>query len=425
VYRSLSRDTDDWVVGVERRGNDVRLVLERPFSYGVPITVAGAIDPSGAFEAKDAAGSEQLTLKGSIGGGGKLVAGFVGGTEKMSLHRAAPILPPSGTFDATYEGLVGDERRIRVRWAQAHLEVTASYQYLGAPTRHLRGTVAKETGAFALTETDDKGIVTGQWQGALFGESVVMGRWTSADRTKSLPFTLDSASGPYPEPVTLPSGGRLAPSERYQRRGSTCVDSTVFPQMTGIEPAAEASLNGELAKAFGVATFKAPSCVPSPTAVVMWNDTTYGVTGSGDGWIGIEERTYGYLGGAHGIGSSTCFVVTNAGKLQSLAQELPATARKRLVPIARAALLKQARATRPDLRIRTLQDVGFVDETPTIGADRSMCAVRDHEALFLEVVFQDERDGMFRVFDPRARISAEAVEPLFPAGSVGASVFGN
>jgi len=243
-----------------------------------------------------------------------------------------------------------------------------------------------------------------------------LGEWNENGETKFV--TLDPMRVAIPAQLAL-GNVKVTPAERWVRGASGCPSSyDVYPEVHGLDWKTESALDRLLHPGASVS----PACAGTSEIAFLgaeWSTTTYAITASRPGWFAVRRSMYAYAGGAHGMWGETCDVADlSRGVVGSLQSDLDAASLAKLGVLVEKTLL----AASPN---GSLVDLGFNADDPDVTSDRVMCAVLDHGALALEVVYQSDMDpaGNFRFSDVRPRIPASTARALFPAGSLGALVF--
>ncbi len=388
---------DDWRLAFERIGSEARFVLESATMNAKPIELLGSVRSDGTFDAKETRVADGCSLRGSVDSRHvEADIALKGKRRHVVLPALSPVDVGNSDIDATFAVTMGASRS-RLVWKQRGLHVRARWQLLPGEVHELEGDVAKATGVFELVEK-----TTGlRWRGV--GGDIA--------RSGSSPLVLDGAvpTWEYPDVIVLPSGERVVPAERVERAPMGCVAGVVYPTVKPDGP-----INSTLRTVFAVdAPEKADHC-DLTFAGGWWSESAYVITAFGSGWFALRQRAYSYMGGAHGLYSSSCRIADlKSGKLAELAKELSPASLAKLRRIVRAAILTEKHAA-------SLTDVGFPADDAEIDASRSMCVVDDHGARFLEIDYGEMDAGGIYRFEAPPRIPAGAVQSLFPPGSMGA-----
>jgi hypothetical protein len=387
-----------WQVLFARHGEDLRMLLRSRGTAALPVELAGSATAEGS-RTRVRASAGALRFEGVIDG--DVLQGTLRSNAQSAVVRAKRGVETAADLTAPLGAEVAGHR-FDVAWEQRGGRVKATVR--DASRSHvLEGTL--RDGRFDLA---GDGIA---WRGVIAGASVGLGE--SIENGKSRALVIDLLHADVPAPHPLAGGASVAPLERWSRGGAGCPSSyDILPQVDGLP-----ALNPMLAP--HATTTKCTDAGDLAFIGSIWSTSTYAVTASGSGWFAMRTHLYQYLGGAHGMSGEACQVVSLApGKTARLQMELDPASLAKLGGLVRKAILAGAPG-------KSLVDLGFNADDPNVTSDRVMCAVMDHGALALEVVYQNGMDpaGNFRFTDVRPRIPAAKVRALFPAGSIGALVF--
>lgn len=398
-----------WQIFLARRDDGVaRVVVRSRGSAALPVELAGTTKPDGKrIRVLATAGSAKDALRFDAVIDGDALAGTLRtdtGREEIKAKRGVPAV--EDTFQMQLGGDV-EGRRVDVAWKQ-HGTIAKVTVTDVAGSRALEGSM--RDGRFTLT--GDGVTMRGVFSNMTSG----LGEWIENGETR--PMTLDPMRVAIPAPLAL-GNVKVTPAERWVRGASGCPSSyDVYPEVHGLDWKTEVAIDRLLHP--GASASRA--CTGTSEIAFLgaeWSTTTYAIAASRPGWLSIRRSMYAYAGGAHGMWGETCDVADlSSGKVGALQSELDAASRAKLGVLVRKAILASAPG-------KTLVDLGFNADDPNVTVDRVICAVEDHGALTLEVVYQSDMDpaGNFRFIDMRPRIPASTARALFPRGSLGALVF--
>jgi hypothetical protein len=424
VFDAFMSPNDDslsgWRLVVARSGTRARVVLKPDATAGLPVELEGTVAGEAGrcrIDARTRTSQGTLRLSAVVDSAGKLAVTLRTPTHHESIELVPRASPNDSeeTWKDRFGATLGGAHRVRLDWEQSGSRAKATLSRLDGAPSTFEGTLVRESGHFELSQpSDGKSRLRGILMGGRGGPTG-MGEWLHDGAVE--PFSLDRFYPTYPSTTVLPSGGRVVPVERFHHGPSDCPSSDdVFPRFEGVS--AERTLNqrvetmvAPLVECHGASDF---SLLGS-----LWSGSKYSVTASRARWVGIKFEWNSYLAGARGNFGEGCAVAdTQNGELVHLNEELGPTSFAQLSPLVRRAILQAAPG-------KSLQDLGFYEDDPHLDAQREMCVVEDHSALFLEVVYQNDLDdaGLFQFEDVRPRLAAAVVRPFFPVGSVGAMVF--
>lgn len=192
----------------------------------------------------------------------------------------------------------------------------------------MRGKV-DSAGNFELEERNEQGALTGRWQGKQLEPSIVVGRWSSPDGSKTHPLQL--GPGEFVAIARIGPSIRLFPLKEAKTLPNCRYDLTL-PQLIGVsDKALEQTLNQRLYD-LGNANFSAfCNDVPSDEAYDASASRAYAVTAVREPYVGLRFDDEMYASGAHGSHGTDCYVFdADSGRSFSLADALTAPARARL-----------------------------------------------------------------------------------------------
>jgi hypothetical protein len=304
-------------------------------------------------------------------------------------------------FEQSYLGSLGQKTRIRAKLKKDKGTLAGIYRYTRSKEDlHLDGTINEANGSFELKESNAKGVQTGVMRGVFLERGTVLGRWSSPDGARSFPITL-SAGNAFPEPVSLPGGGKIAPQEDYKDKGKFCTTSIFFPEVSGTpNKAAEKTLNQALRAEAGNDQI---TCEGASEELRYETEVTYDIDAVRPRLFAIEYELYSYAGGAHGSRALECYAAdVDKGSLTKLVGKLVAPEpRKKLEALTNAALKKEAGVTK-------LTDALFFADEVTIADETTLCV----SGSDLVVQFQSYEVGPYALGYPSAKIAKADAAPL-------------
>ena len=409
------------VLGLERRGDELFALLVE--GTGEAVALDGRMKDEGHFVLDEHAGKGRKgsQLEGAFEPDGKISLTLkdpkAKTAAKFTVTQHAPFPADSDTFEESYLGSLGSKLRVRVKWKRDKHLLTGIYRYSHSKNDlHLDGTVIASSGVFTLTEKNAKGDMTGRFAGVFLDTRHVLGRWYSADRTRSLPLELRGGET-YPEVLALVGGGKLIPQEDSGERGKACKSQSIFPSFDGLATkTAQAALNKALQSHNGPPSVD--DCDGATDELPYEFESGYAVTGQKPGYAGLELSRYSYTGGAHGSSGADCVVADLAsGTLTRLGSVLTADGRGKLEVLVNDELKKQFSVTK-------LTDADFFDDEIKIAPTTTLCLDVDAKgATSLRVQFGQYEVAPYAMGMPQSVIPAASVKALFPLGSVGEAVF--
>jgi len=421
IYTSKEADDlEGWRLVLARRGTWVRLELKSNGTSGAPVELEGSITSDAKPTKLEAhartSKATPLNFSGVIEPSGKL-HGVLSTSSARELIELRPLPLPNGseeTWKNDFGGTLDNTHRFRLGWVQKGDRTLATLSRLGEKPTTFEGSLERQSGRFELQEPKQpehrlRGILLG-------GPGDVDGIGELFHDGLAQPFSLDRFYPTYPPVVELPNGARVVPVERFQRGFPDCpAADDVFPRVEGV--AAALPLNRALEKTISPLT----ECGNDNLSFLgsLWSGSTYTVTASSARWVGFAFDWNSYMGGAHGSFGLSCAVAdTQSGKVVHLNEEIAPASFPKLSALVRQAILRGEPG-------KSLVDLGFYADDAHVDATREMCVVKDHGALFLEVVYQNDMDeaGLFHFVKLRPRLAAAVVRRFFPPGSVGAAVF--
>ncbi len=385
---------------LERAGDDLSGLYVSGASGHVPI--------QGKMKSATGFTLTELDEKGKPAGtfDGTLVDGILKGTYTDAKSKKPRIFTTephrtdlAPTFKTSYAGTLG-KLRIRARLEKKDATFGGVYRYAKSKEDlTLDGAIDKKA-ELTLTERTKAGKETGRFEGFALNQYLLVGRWTSPDKTKSLPFLLEAGNS-YPEIVDLGDGIRVVPQEVYKELAPYCTSSAVYPIVEGGQ--GKATLNAALKKASGGETSK-DMCEGALAERPYATEDDYAITKAKLPFFGITFHESSYTGGAHGMWGVTCKVAdTETGALFSLAAKMTPENRKKLAALVVAALKKEH-------AVETLSDAGFFVDDIEIKEDSNVCV----GAKGITVSFNPYEVGPWVMGAPEVSIANDDARPLFP-----------
>jgi hypothetical protein len=276
------------------------------------------------------------------------------------------------TFSEAYRGVLGSRLRIRAKLERHGATLTGAYRYARSKNDLKLVGAVKNSAEFVLRESTPDGKETGVFTGVALASHVFVGRWSNADKSKSLPFVLEM-SLEYPEIVELGNGVRVVPVESYSEPSKVCTAAFTYPTFEGAKGAK--ALN---------ATFKhAPKltqsdCEGAGEEIPYSFEESYTIVKGKAPYVGVSTDYYEYAGGAHSNSWQTCRLANlDTGEVTSIAKQMTPENLKKLSDIVSAALRKKHNKEK-------LSDAGFHDDSIKLTADSKVC-LASHGGV--EVVF--------------------------------------
>lgn len=383
---------------LERVGGQLQGLYTRD---GADTPVKGELKNGASFTLTEvvAKGKRPAVFEGKIDGPNISGTWTIG--KKPQPFTAGPIdsFGPSVTFDETYLGSLGTKLRVRMKLKKAGGKLTGAYRYMKSKEDlMLEGTLAPD-GKMSLTETTAKGVVTGRFEGIFAEQELGLGRWSSPDGSKTLPFTFRHADV-YPETVAIPGGASVVPQEEHAERGKFCTSSVIYPEVVGTGPNLKI-LNTRLKKAAGGT--KLDFCNDASDESPNESDTTYHVEATRPDRVAFSYTQFSYTGGAHGLYGLQCLLADlDKGTLtEGRAKLLAPASRKKLQALVNAALKKEH-------KVQNLMEVDFTVEEVPLEDETYVCV----EGTNLVVLFQIYTVTPYYMGTPTATIPAKEAAPL-------------
>jgi len=390
---------------VERKGDELTgLYVGDGSPVDVPLT--GRVKADDKFELRE------LDDKGKPAGvfdgwfrGGLLRGTYTDSkTKKSRVFVTEALKIASEPFTESYAGALGGKLRIRAKLSRKGTTVEGVYRYARSKEDlSLTGTIDAE-GELVLKEKTKAGKETGRIEAFLLSPGLVVGRWFSPDKTKSMSLLLE-VSNSYPEIVDL-GGVKIAPQEEFKELAKNCTSSLLFPVVDGGK--GKAALNAALRKESGGHMDK-EACEGASTELPYVTESSYGVQKSKLPYFGVTFSTYWSTGGAHPSWGSTCKVAdTESGELFALASKMTPEARKTLSALVMKKLQKEH-------GVEKLSEAGFFEDDIAV-TDKTNVCITDKGGLVVE--FNPYEVTPWVMGAPTVEISKEEAKPLLPAALV-------
>lgn len=358
AFRGTLGKTQEIRLAIERRGTSLHALYgsKEPGEAGEQARTTklrGEMRDASRFVLDEQVGAD---AKGAVIEGRFNGRGHVEGTWKskeddaglpFSAERFAPLLGAGDTFDAAYEGKLGNATRLRAELHRAGGKLHGVYRYaFSRQDLTLEGTISEPAGSFTLRETNAHGLVTGRIDGIFLGRDLALARWFAPDGERSFQIHLKTA-GRY-APVALEGGGRVVAEDILSMSPCPGQDNGVYPRVTGLaaKPTEEA-LNRALRDTVHEHLVSLKECEDAKQdhGVAPWTDLGYTVTTTGKGVFAVELSWF-VNGGALGKHGRSCFVASTAsGKLTDLRRLLTPEGKKKLGGLLSEATLKFYGAT--------------------------------------------------------------------------------
>lgn len=387
---------------LERKGDELTgLYLPDGSPVDVPLR--------GKVKADDKFTLEELDEKGKVAGvfDGWFRGGLLKGThtdtksKKSQVFVTEPLKFSSEPFTMSYSGALGGKLRIRAKLERKGKALEGVYRYAKSKENLvLTGTVDAE-GDVVLKETTKGGKETGRIEGVLLSSGLLVGRWYSPDKSKSMSLLIEQ-SDTYPEIVDL-GGVKIAPQEEYLEVAKNCTSSRLYPVLDGGK--GKAALNAAMRKEGDVHLDK-DSCDGASAEIPYTLEHTYHVQKSKLPYFGVTFSTYSALGGAHPSWWATCKVAdTEKGELFSLSSKLTPTARKQLSALVMAKLKKEH-------GVENLSEAGFFEDEIVVSETTNVC-LGDKGQLVVE--FNPYEVTPWVMGAPAVEVTQAEAKPLLPA----------
>lgn len=348
---------------LERKGDDLTgLYVAKDSPVNVPLK--GKVKADDKFELTET--DDKGKVVGTFDGwfkGGLLKGTYVDAkTKKSQVFVTKKLTGPTEAFTTSYSGALGGKLRIRAKLERKGKTLEGMYRYAKSKDNLLLSGTIDEEGEVVLKETTKAGKETGRMEGYLLSSGLLVGRWYSPDKTKSLSLLLE-ASDAYPEIVDL-GFAKVAPQEEFKELAKNCTSSILFPAVEGGK--GKATLNPLLRKEAG-GHMEKEACEGASSDMPYVTETTYHVTKTKAPWFGVRFNTYWSTGGAHPSWASTCKVAdTESGELFALASKMTPDARKTLTALVNKKLRKEHGVDR-------LTEAGFFEDDVEVTETTNVC----------------------------------------------------
>jgi hypothetical protein len=304
-------------------------------------------------------------------------------------------------FTTSYTGALGGKLRIRAKLERKGKALSGVYRYAKSKENLvLTGTVDAE-GDVVLEETTKSGKTTGRIEGVLMAPGLLVGRWSSPDKTRSLSLLIEQSDA-YPEIVELGGGVKVVPQEDYKEASKNCSSSLLFPSIEGAK--GKAALHTAIRKE-GDGHLDKSSCEGASAETPYVVETTYTVQKSKLPWFGLSFHTYSSTGGAHPSWWGSCKVANaDTGELFALASKMSPEARKKLSALVMARLKKEH-------GVENLSEAGFFEDEIVIGEKTNVCPSAKGG---LVVEFNPYEVTPWVMGAPTVEVTSEEARPLLP-----------
>jgi len=325
-----------------------------------------------------------------------------GKTKKARVFVTQPLALAKEPFALTYGGALGGKLRIRAKLDRKGGKVEGVYRYAKSKEDLVLSGTVDDEGELLLKETTKSGKETGRIEAFLLSQDLVVGRWYSPDKTKSLALLLE-ISNSYPEVVDL-GAVKVAPQEEYRDLAKNCTSSLMFPVVDGGK--GSAALNAALRKEAGGHGDK-EACEGATAEMPYVTEVTYTVQKSKLPFFGVTFNTYWSLGGAHPTWAETCKVAdTESGELFALASKMTPEARQKLS----ALVMKKLQA---EHGVEKLPEAGFFEDEIVVTDKTNVCL---SEKGGLSVEFNPYEISPWVMGAPTVELTRAEAGPLMPQG---------
>lgn len=395
-------------VYLEHRGKLIEGLLL--VADGQPSRLVGTEGDGGllSLDEVDAKGKPRSTLSGALQPQGATRLAWVDAGKKakrertLSLEANQPFKgePPKG--DVGYAGTLGARSRIRVQLTREGGKVAGFYRYAKS-TEDLRlsGSVDEATGKVELTETTDKGVLTGKLTGTFISPSNVVGTWMSADGKRFEPFSIKAAK-PLARVRDLGDGARLVPREASNELTPACSAEAEYAEITGLKSkAAEKALNDRLRVDVKKIASR-DACEGAVAAMPYSFEESFDFTGQRGRFAGISLNSYSYAGGAHGTYGGRCHVADlDKGALGELGAGLGEVERAKLEALVNEKLQKEH-------GVADLTEAGFFEPKVKVAASPDLCLADDG----VELRFSTYEVAPYAMGMPSVKLTLAEARPL-------------
>jgi len=199
---------------LERKGDELT-GLYVPGGSGVHVPLEGKMKDATHFALTE------LDEKGKPAGtfDGTLTNGVLKGNYTDAKTKKARIFTTEAhhsdlpdAFTQGYAGTLGGKIRIRARLEKKDATFGGVYRYTKSKDDLILTGAIDKGAELVMRETVKSGKETGRFEGFALSKYLLVGRWYSPDKTKSLPFLLEAGSA-YPEIADLGGGVKVVPQE--------------------------------------------------------------------------------------------------------------------------------------------------------------------------------------------------------------------
>jgi hypothetical protein len=393
---------------LERKGDEVEAFLYCD-TAGQGTRLRGKMLDERRFRAEEPVkkGKTRGVLEGELDGQAIQVASWFDGKRKNSKLRPAKLVPfdsKETTADLGYRGSIGDKLRIRAQLRRDGKQLTGFYRY--AKSRddlQLKGSVDPDSGKFDIQETNAARTVTGRIQGTFLQSGFLVGTWSSADGTRTLPLYLESAK-PLERITELPGGVKVIPREEEKQPAPRCSVTSSFPELDGMKDKKTQEALNKLLRRAGTASIDPKECQEAEADLPYSDETSYALTSTkNQGYVGVSFEGYSYRGGAHGMGYVDCKVIDlERGELVTLSKLLHEDALPKLSKLVNEALRREHKTER-------LSEVGFFEDEVKVSESTNLCLFDDK----LEVSFGSYEVAPYAMGMPSVALKLSEAAPLF------------
>lgn len=157
-------------------------------------------------------------------------------TLQISNPESASIPEQTNTtgFSRNYQGEIASKYPIRMQLTRTGNELTGTYAYIKVGKDiPLAGSVDNE-GKFSIQETDDKGKITGVFEGRFSSATQLAGNWRNPDTGKEMPFSLQEANETVATKSIMVGAGIPLLENSFTLEGKNGIDGEyTFPYLLG------------------------------------------------------------------------------------------------------------------------------------------------------------------------------------------------
>jgi len=400
---------------VERRGN----VLEGTYlnaQSGADVRLRGTMTSDTKFQLSEMGSKGKTTASFD----GTFADGVMKGTYKEGkggktlIFVTEPLTLAEKSFKHDYAGFIGGKLRIRAHLELDNLKLSGIYRYARSTSNLSIAGMSDARGSFMARESSGE-KETGRIDAWFLTPTFIIGRWSSPDGARTLPLVL-RASDAYPNIVTLDAGVRVVPQEDFQEVMKNCTSENVYPAFDGLaSKEAQTKLNAALRGTNPGTPLLAKSECEGATAELPYEaEASYMVVPYSKRYVGLALTGYSYIGGAHGLGGSSCRVADlTTGKLFTLGSQLSTEGKKKLGEM----VTKKLRADNGN--VAKLTDAYFFVDEVTVTGTTDVCLEKDG----ISVDFSPYEIAPYAMGQPTASFSAAEAKGLFEKGTDGEALF--